>query len=133
MISRIVSFVIALAAMAAAAGVVVVSAAFAVYALLRTYIGPSGAAACVTLLAALALGGLALFLMSKVKGPKIKPAAKGDGKGSLAERMTELLSDRPVVAAGAAVAAGLLAWRNPTLVSILLRAMEARPADRKRG
>ncbi len=132
MISKIVSFVVALAAMAAAAGVLVVSASFAAYALLRTYIGPSGAAACIMLAAAIVLGGLALFLMGKAKGPKIKATGRTDGKGGLVERLTGLVSDRPVVAAGAAVAAGLLAWRNPTLVSTLLRAMEAQPADRKR-
>ena len=126
MISKIVTFDAALAALAAAAGVLVVSATFALYALLRTYLGPSGAAACVTLVAALLLGGLAMVLIGKVKGPKPQPVAKGDGKGGLVERMTEVLSDRPVVAAGAAVAAGLLAWRNPALVSMVLRAMELR-------
>ena len=133
MIAKLVSFVIAGAAMAAAAGVLVVSGAFAVYALLRTYVGPSGAAACVTLAAAIILGVLALFLFSKAKGPKLKAGGKAaDGSGGLVERLTDLVSDRPVVAAGAAVAAGLLAWRNPTLVSTILRVMEPR-AERKRG
>ena len=133
MISRIISFVVALAAMAVAAGVLIVSAAFALYALLRTYIGPSGAAACVTLAAALLIGGLALFLFGKAKGSSSKARDKGETGGGLVERLTGLVSDKPVVAASAAVAAGLLAWRNPTLVSTLLRVMEPRPADRKRG
>ena len=133
MIAKLISFVAALAALATAAGVLVVSAAFAVYALLRTYIGPSGAAACVTLAAAVALGVLALFLFSKAKGPKLKAKGKAaEGGGGLVERLTDLVSDRPVVAAGAAVAAGLLAWRNPTLVSTLLRVVEPR-TERKRG
>ena len=131
MIARLVSFVAALAALATAAGVLVVSAAFAAYALLRTYIGPSGAAACVTLAAAVAIGVLAVFLFSKARGPKLKAKAKpADGGGGLVERLSELVSDRPVVAASAAVAAGLLAWRNPTLVSTLLRVVEPR-AERK--
>ena len=130
MISRLVAFVAALAAMAATAAVVVVSASFAFYALLRTYIGPSGAAGCVTLAAAIVLGVLALILLRKAKGPKVKP--RKPGEGGLADRLTGLVSDRPVVAAGAAVAAGLLAWRNPTLVSTLLRLLEPRAADRKR-
>ncbi|WP_174299264.1 hypothetical protein [Caulobacter sp. S45] len=133
MIAKLVSFVIALAAMAAAACVLVVSAAFAFYALLRTYIGPSGSAACVTLAAAIVLGVLALFLFSKAKGPHLKAKSKAaDGSGSLVERLTDLVSDRPVVAASAAVAAGLLAWRNPTLVSTVLRVLEPR-TERKRG
>ena len=126
MIARIVTFVVALAALATAAGVLVVSATFAGYALLRAYIGPSGAAACMTLLAALILGGLAAFLLSKAKGSAPKAPVRKDGEQGLAERLTAILSDRPVVAAGAAVAAGLLAWRNPTLVSALLRVMDAR-------
>ena len=133
MIAKLVSFIVAVAAMAAAAAVLVVSAAFAVYALLRTYIGPSGAAACVTLAAAIALGVLAMILFGKAKGPKLKERAKtAEGSGSLVERLTDLVSDRPVVAASAAVAAGLLAWRNPALVSTVLRVIEPR-AERKRG
>ena len=130
MIAKLISFVVALAAMAAAAAVLVVSACFAVYALLRTYLGPSGAAACVTLVAAIVLGVLALVMFSKSKGPKVKTPKPGDG--GLVERLSGLVSDRPVVAASAAVAAGLLAWRNPTLVSTLLRVLEPRGADRKR-
>ena len=133
MIAKLVSFIVGVAAMAVAAGVLVVSAAFAIYALLRTYIGPSGAAACVTLIAAIVVGVLALVLFSKAKGPKLKAKGKAaDGSGGLVERLTDLVSDRPVVAASAAVAAGLLAWRNPTLVSTVLRVIEPR-AERKRG
>lgn len=130
MIAKLISFVAALAAMAAAAAVVVVSAAFAFYALLRIYVGPSGAAACVTLAAAIVLGVLAVVMFNKAKGPKAK--VRKPGEGNLAERLTDLVSDRPVVAASAAVAAGLLAWRNPTLVSTLLRVLEPRGTDRKR-
>ncbi len=134
MIAKLVSFVIALAAMAAAACVLVVSAAFAFYALLRTDIGPAGASACVTLFAAIVLGVLALFLFNKAKGPHLAVKGKASaGQGGLVERVTELVSDRPVVAAGAAVAAGLLAWRNPTLVSTILRVVETRPDRKKRA
>ena len=133
MIGKLVSFVVALAAMAVAAGVLVVSASFAFYALLREYIGPAGAAACVTLAAAIVVGLLALVLFRKAKGPHIKTKGKAaDGSASLVERVTDLVSERPVVAASAAVAAGLLAWRNPTLVSTVLRVLEPR-TERKRG
>ena len=133
MISRLVSFVLALAAAATATGVLVVSAAFAFYALVRTYLGPSGAAACVTLAAAVLLAVLAVFMFNRAKGPgaKAKDVAAKDAN-SLVGRLTGLVSERPVVAAGAAVAAGLLAWRNPALISTLLRLSEARPDDRRR-
>jgi hypothetical protein len=130
-IGKLVSFVVALAAAAAAASVLVVSAAYAFYALVRTYLGPAGAAACVTLAAAVVLGALAFFMFGRVKGPKPK-ARDQAGPSGLVDRLTGLVSDRPVVAASAAVAAGLLAWRNPTLVSTLLRMAEARPGDSKR-
>jgi hypothetical protein len=130
-IGRLVSFVIALAAAAAAGGVLVVSAAYAFYALVRTYLGPAGAAACLTLAAAVVLGALAFFMFGRAKGPKQKARSRDEPAG-MVERLTGLVSDRPVVAASAAVAAGLLAWRNPALVSTLLRMADARPADAKR-
>ena len=132
MISKAISFVVALAAMMAAAAVLVVSAAFGIYALIRTYIGPAGAAGCVTLLAAILLGILALVMFRKAKGPKLPAKKSGAASGGLIERLTDLVTDRPVVAASAAVAAGLLAWRNPALVSTFLRAAEPRTNDRKR-
>ena len=133
MIGWLVSFVIALAAAATAAGVLVVSAAFAFYALVRTYLGPSGAAACVTVSAAIVLAGLALFMFRRVKRPgaKAKKLAFKEADG-LVGRLTGLVSERPVVAASAAIAAGLLAWRNPALISTVLRMAEARTDDRRR-
>jgi hypothetical protein len=126
-IGKIVSFVIGLSAAAAAAAVVVVSAAYAFYALVRTYLGPAGASACLTLAAAVVLAVLAAFLFSRVKGRKPKPHEKAEPAG-LVDRLTGLVSDRPVVAASAALAAGLLAWRNPTLVSTVLQMANARAA-----
>ena len=131
MIGRIVSFVVALAAAAAAAAVLIVSAAYAFYALVRTYLGPAGASACLTLAAAIVLGALAVFMFGRSKGPKPK-ARDGKAADGLAERLMGLVSDRPAVAASAAVAAGLLAWRNPTLVSTLLRMTEGRTGERRR-
>lgn len=131
MIGKLVSFVVALAAASAAAAVLIVSASYAFYALVRTYLGPAGAAACVTLAAAVVLGALAFFMFGRARGPKPK-ANDGTPAGGLVDRLTGLVSNRPVVAASAAVAAGLLAWRNPTLVSTLLRMADARTPDHKK-
>jgi hypothetical protein len=130
-IARLVSFVVALSAAAAAAAVVVVSAAYAFYALVRTYLGPAGASACLTLAAAVVLIALALFLFGKAKGPKPKAKDKAEA-GGLVDKLGGLVGDRPIVAAGAAVAAGLMAWRNPTLVSALLRLADTTPKDDRR-
>jgi hypothetical protein len=95
LIKRVVAFFVAVAAMCAAAGVLVVSAAYALFALVRDYVGPAGAAAICFAAAAVLIGVLA------------------------------------VVAASAAAAAGLLAWRNPVLVSTLLRLLDP-PGAKKR-
>ena len=79
------------------------------------------------LAAAVVAGVLALVLFRKSKGDAGKAQARAAPVGGLADRLTGLVSDRPVVAAGAALAAGLLAWRNPTLVSTVLRMLESRP------
>ena len=127
MIARIVSYIVAIVAIATAAGVLVVSASFALYALLRLYIGPPGAAACVTLAAAVLIGLLALIFFRKGAAPKLK--AEPD---SPLEKITAMVRDRPAIAAAAAAAAGLLAWRNPVVVSTVLRLLEPRPAPKKR-
>lgn len=126
MISRLVSLVVAIAAIAAAAGVLVVSAAFALYALLRLYIGPSGAAACVTLAAAILIAILALVFFRKADAGKTKAPT------GTVDRLAGVLRDKPAIAAAASVAAGLLAWRNPALTSLLLRLFEPKPAQGKK-
>ena len=44
---------------------------------------------------------------------------------NLVERASEMIKERPVVAAGAAVAIGLIAFRNPELVTLLARSILA--------
>lgn len=128
MIQRLVATIIAIAAMAAAAGVVVVAVAFAVYTVLRDYLGPAGAAAVIAALfaAALAITSLVMFRRSKHRHH-----ARPTREPTLPERIGDFLRARPLAAAGAAVAAGLLAWRNPALVATLVRLLEPR-AGRER-
>jgi hypothetical protein len=126
LISRIVSLVIAITAIAAATGVLVVSAAFALYAILRLYIGPSGAAACVALAAAILIGIVALVFFRKSGAGKVKAPT------GTVDRLAGVLRDKPAIAAAASVAAGLLAWRNPALTSLLLRLFEPKPTPGKK-
>ena len=116
--------------MIAAAGVVVVSAAFALYTLLRDYLGPAGASAVIAALFAVifALVGVIALRRGASKGAKNKASARDS---TAMGRVIDALRDRPVMAAGAAAAAGLIAWRNPQLVSTVLRALEPR-ADHAR-
>ncbi len=124
-VNRVIAAVIAVAAMAAAAGVVVVAAAFAIYSLLRDRFGPAGAAAIIAggFAIALALGALVMF--SKTKPAKgSKRASSAERPAAMTDKIIALLTERPIIAAAAAAAAGLLAWRNPTLVATILKAAD---------
>ena len=109
-------------ALAAGAGVCVVAAAFALYALLRPHLGEAGAAAAL-------LGAFALFV---ILGGLIAARAalprrlKGKGPaGDLIDRLTDLARDRPVAAATVAcvgIVAAALAARNPVVIGAIARA-----------
>ena len=124
-IQRLILAVISLALMATAASITVFAAAFAVYALLRDMLTPAGAAAAVMFLAALLAAGAAFVLGRSAKAPLVKPAPKVSGRAPApdgVDRFVNLARERPFVAAGAAVAAGLLAIANPAIVTAVLRA-----------
>ncbi|MDP3174650.1 MAG: hypothetical protein Q8M88_09480 [Phenylobacterium sp.] len=118
-LKRALSTLAAASAIAAAAGVAVIAAAFALYALLATYLVPAGAAAIVAALAALlALLG-ALLMLHK---PAPSPLKESDG---LSARAIDFARARPVIAIGAALAVGLVAFRNPKLVTAAVTAFLA--------
>ncbi len=127
-VNRVIAAVIAVAAMAAAAGVVVVAAAFAIYSALRDHFGPAEAAAIIAAAFAVALALSALIMFSRVKAPRAsKRGAAAQQPTALTDKLIAMLTERPIVAAAAAAAAGLLAWRNPTLVSTILKALDLKP------
>ncbi len=130
-VNRVIAAIIAVAAMAAAAGVVVVAAAFAIYSLLRDRFGPAGAAAIIAagFAAALALGALVMFSKSK-PATASKRASTADRPAAMTDKIVALLTERPIIAAAAAAAAGLLAWRNPTLVATILKAADLTPQSK---
>ena len=134
LVARLVSAGAAIGAMTAGAGVVVVALSFTLYAVLRDYAHLSPAA-CSAIVAAvygvlLLIGGL--IFAAKAKGGK-KPARHSPlqdhrrGEESFFSKLSGVARDRPAVAAGAAIAAGLLAWKNPRLVATVLRAFEVEP------
>jgi hypothetical protein len=128
-LKKALSLVAAIAAMAAAAAVCVVAAAFALYALLRYYVGPAGAAAAIAVLAAVVAVVLALVAYGKVRPKRVK-----DEDQPLSTRLIELAREKPIVAAGAAVAAGLVLLRNPGVVGAVVSAAmanRARDAERR--
>jgi len=134
-VQRIIYGVTALAALAAAVFILIFALAFGLYALLRDVLTPAGAAGAVALAAAILIAIVAFVLAQKARGAKMKarPGRPEDYRTpeSFIDRVVGVAKDRPFVAAGAAVAAGLLAVANPALVTAVMRAfMAPRPPRR---
>jgi hypothetical protein len=118
---RVAYGVIAVAALAACAGVMVVTAAMTLYALVLAPLGPVGAAAVVFGAAAVLMGALGLTCALLAKGPKKKaPVAP---EGDLLSRLMGLAKDKPIVSVGALIAAATVAIRNPAVVGIVVKAL----------
>lgn len=117
------------AAVAAAAAVGVFSAFFALFAFIEPMVGTAGAAAIISGASALAVAIAGLVAARRAEGDRKAAAAAPDA--SLIEVIMGVVRDRPLLAAGAAVAAGIYALRNPQLVAAVVRAfMDKPPHDR---
>ena len=114
------------AAVGAAVASAVVAAAFALYALLEPYLGRPGSAAIVALVMALIAAIVALILTRR---PSRAHPDEDDGP---LEGFVDLVRKRPLMAAAAAAALGVVAWRKPLLISSLVAAFAARPRDPRR-
>jgi hypothetical protein len=116
------------AAVAAAVAASVVAAGFALYALLEPRIGAPGAAAIVALILAL-VAAIAGLILTRAPRPKRGAAEPEPG---LAERVIEIARTKPILAAAGAIAAGVIAWRNPALVGVVMAALLKKPDADKR-
>jgi hypothetical protein len=126
---RILFFMASATALAVAAGVIVVALAYALFALVKPEIGPAGAAAVVAGAAALLIGLIGLALGMAARPPKRR---KGREPENVVERIADFVRDKPVTAIAAAIAAGLMAVRNPKYLGATIRAfMEGRDAPRR--
>jgi hypothetical protein len=128
---RLLYFLAGAGALSASAAIVMVALAYALYALVKPALGPAGASAVVALAAAVMIGLIGLVLAGLARPPK-RPARREPE--SLGDRMTDFIRSKPVVAVGAAIAAGLLAVRNPSYLGAAFRSfMEGgEPPDRRR-
>lgn len=119
-------------ALAVSAGIVVIALAFALYALVEPYIGRAGAAASVAAAAAILIALLG-FLLTR-QGRKRPAADRKPGEGeTITDRIVDFVRSRPVTAIAGAVAAGILAVRNPGYLGSLIRAfVEGRENPRGR-
>jgi hypothetical protein len=124
-VRKVVLVLIAAFAAASAAAVAVVALAFALYALLRDALSPAGASAVVAGVAALlvALGAIMAALFAK--------PPKRHEDDSFAGRALDFVREKPILAIVAAAAAGLIAVRNPKLITTALTAFLAGKAADK--
>jgi len=123
----------AAAAIAAAAAVGVFAAAFALHAVLQPLIGAAGAAAVVAAVAALIVAIAGMLAARKAEGRHAHRPAPGAPQDSFgfAERIVDIVKDRPLLSIGAALAAGVFALKNPTLTAAVAKAfMETRQPPR---
>ena len=100
----------------AAAGVVVVSLAWALYALMRDVADFSAAASAAVVAGAVAVIFVIVFAVLAIK------AASKPKEAPMVERLKTLVRERPIVAAGAALAAGVFAVKNPKAILPLILA-----------
>jgi hypothetical protein len=96
-------------ALAVSAGVFVVALAYALFALVKPYVGAAGAAAVVAGAAAVFIAIVGLVLANLGKPPKRKPGEPD----SVVDAVVDFVRSKPVTAIVGAIGAGLLAVRNP--------------------
>jgi hypothetical protein len=112
------------------AGVIVVALAYALFALVRPYWGPAGASAAVAGAAALLIGLIGLTFAIMGRRPKKKKSAESE---SVTERVVEFVKSKPITSVVGAVAAGILAIRNPGYLGSAIRSfVEGREAPARR-
>jgi membrane associated rhomboid family serine protease len=127
---RLLYFLTGAAALSVSAGVVVVALAYALYALVKPAVGPAGASGIVAGAAAVLIGLIGLVLTNMARPPKKKP---GEPE-SIVDRIVDFVRSKPVTSLGAAIAAGILAVRNPGYLGMALRSfVEGRQPPRKKG
>lgn len=132
MMERTLMALAAAAAIAAAAAVGVFAAFFALYALVEPHLGAPGAAAIVSAAAAILVAVAGMIAARKVEGDRRDTATATTPDAGLVDTILTLVRERPLLASGAAVAAGIYALRNPQLIAAVLRAFMDKPSPPKR-
>jgi hypothetical protein len=93
-------------------------------------VGPAGAAAIVAAVAAVIVAIAGLLAARKVETARHE--APPLGALGIVERLMEIAKDRPMLSIGAALAAGVFALRNPTLLAALAKAFfDAKPPPQR--
>ncbi|WP_374574024.1 hypothetical protein [Phenylobacterium sp.] len=109
---------------AAAAGII--AACYALFAALAPWLGPAGASGLVAAAVFLIIGLIGLMIAAGT-GPRARAKAEQD----LPAKLIQLARDKPIVAVGAMIAAGVVLARNPKIVATAVTAFMAGRGDRK--
>jgi len=118
----------AAAAIAAAAAVGVVSIAFAIYLGASPWVGPAWAATIVAALMILIVVIAGLMVRGRASGGRHKA---DEPDASMVQKIVAMARERPILATGIALGAGVYAIRNPKLIAALVAAfMEGRQSTR---
>jgi hypothetical protein len=128
-VGRTIAAVTAAVALATATTLCVVAAALALFWVLEPLVGRAGAAALLAGVLALIVAISVLVAVSKTghhhPAHHAHEAARPDF--AIIDRIIEMAKDRPFLSIGAALAAGLIAIRNPALVATIVAAFMDRP------
>jgi hypothetical protein len=125
---RILYFLAGATALSVSAGVIVVALAYALFALVKPYVGPAGASAIVAGSAAVLIGLIGLVLSLMARPPKKKPGEPD----SLVDKVVDFVTSKPVTSIGAAIAAGILLVRNPRYLGMALSSFFEGPEKKKK-
>jgi len=132
MLQKTLTAIVGLVALATATVVAILAVAFALFAVLTPLITAAGAAAIVAGVFALIVAIVALVVAggSRHQGYD-EDHHGGSADFGLVERLFEMARERPLLSVGAAIAAGVIAIRNPALVATIAAAFIDRPKHKK--
>ncbi len=126
MLNKALAGLIGAVALATGVAIAVVALAFALYFALEPSLGRAGAAAIVALAFIVVL--LLFAILMAMRGQARRREEEDHG---LIERLLGIAREKPLLAVGAAIAAGILAVRNPALVATILTAFVQQPKDKR--
>jgi hypothetical protein len=118
-------------ALSAPAAVSVFAAAFALYAVLAPILTSAGAAAVVAAVAAFVVAVAGLIAANRAEASRVRHTPPPEVNG-FAERIVDIVKDRPILSIGAALAAGVFALKNPTFTAAVAQAFMASRTPPKR-
>jgi uncharacterized membrane protein len=126
MLNKALAGLIGLVALSTGVAIAIIALAFALYFALEPPLGRAGAAAIVALAFIVVLLLIAILIAMRGKARR-----REDEDHGLIEKLLGIARERPLLAVGAAIAAGVLAVRNPAVIAAVLAAFVQRPKGKR--